>query len=353
MGRAQPPVAGGHRPRAKRAPPEARRVSDRRRIPTTRRPTSRSSRMSTRSTPASRSSTPGRTATAALSPCRSSTCTATSGPDARPGIPFLEGSTYAQAFLSTLYTSTLRDIRRTYQRRSRPSSSPGGSVCPRGRSLRITSPNWAICWRTPRTSRAMHTIGPAARSCLTLPTSTSISCLWRTTTTPPLRCMMTGRNRLSSGLRRCSIGGSGFLTTTVPAKKCTTGANSICGSFSTKPWMSSRPIPPHFCGTWVRTPGIGISICAITRIKTPIYSVTSADLEDDRWVVRAWHADQWIRGLSHRFHRKTSPRQGPTSGPRRIPAHRCPEKQKPGMQISRRFSGMAASKTANLAAMQT
>lgn len=29
--------------------------------------------------------------------------------------------------------------------------------------------------------------------------------------------------------------------------------------------------------------------------------ITSADLEDDRWVVRAWHADTWIRGLPSHF----------------------------------------------------
>jgi hypothetical protein len=30
---------------------------------------------------------------------------------------------------------------------------------------------------------------------------------------------------------------------------------------------------------------------------TPIYALTSDDMEDDRWVVRAWHADEWIRGV--------------------------------------------------------
>lgn len=29
----------------------------------------------------------------------------------------------------------------------------------------------------------------------------------------------------------------------------------------------------------------------------PAYKVTSSDLEDDRWVVRAWHADRWLRAL--------------------------------------------------------
>jgi hypothetical protein len=29
----------------------------------------------------------------------------------------------------------------------------------------------------------------------------------------------------------------------------------------------------------------------------PVYKVSSADLEDDRWTVRAWHADRWLRAL--------------------------------------------------------
>jgi hypothetical protein len=34
---------------------------------------------------------------------------------------------------------------------------------------------------------------------------------------------------------------------------------------------------------------------------TPVYALTSDDLEDDRWVVRAWHADEWIRRLLRYF----------------------------------------------------
>jgi hypothetical protein len=34
---------------------------------------------------------------------------------------------------------------------------------------------------------------------------------------------------------------------------------------------------------------------------SPIYSVTSTDLEDDRWVVRVWHADRWLNRLQHFF----------------------------------------------------
>ena len=33
----------------------------------------------------------------------------------------------------------------------------------------------------------------------------------------------------------------------------------------------------------------------------PVYGVTSADLADERWTLRAWHADRWLRTLVHRF----------------------------------------------------
>ncbi len=37
------------------------------------------------------------------------------------------------------------------------------------------------------------------------------------------------------------------------------------------------------------------------RQASPVYQLTSDDLEDDRWVVRVWHADQWIRALVRSF----------------------------------------------------
>jgi hypothetical protein len=35
---------------------------------------------------------------------------------------------------------------------------------------------------------------------------------------------------------------------------------------------------------------------------SPIYSVTDSDLQDERWLVRAWHAEKWIRRLQRDFH---------------------------------------------------
>jgi hypothetical protein len=34
----------------------------------------------------------------------------------------------------------------------------------------------------------------------------------------------------------------------------------------------------------------------------PVYPVSSGDLEDDRWAVRAWHADRWVRRLLQGFY---------------------------------------------------
>ncbi|MGZ4432763.1 MAG: neuraminidase-like domain-containing protein [Trebonia sp.] len=33
----------------------------------------------------------------------------------------------------------------------------------------------------------------------------------------------------------------------------------------------------------------------------PVYEVTSADLTDERWTLRAWHADRWLRAAQDRF----------------------------------------------------
>ena len=38
--------------------------------------------------------------------------------------------------------------------------------------------------------------------------------------------------------------------------------------------------------------------------KPAIYNVSSADLEDGRWLVRVWRADQWVRRLIEAFHPK-------------------------------------------------
>jgi hypothetical protein len=33
----------------------------------------------------------------------------------------------------------------------------------------------------------------------------------------------------------------------------------------------------------------------------PVHAVASADLADERWALRAWHADRWLRAAQHHF----------------------------------------------------
>ena len=48
----------------------------------------------------------------------------------------------------------------------------------------------------------------------------------------------------------------------------------------------------------------------------PVYAVSSADLNDERWTLRAWHADRWLRAIQGTFHRLgTSTQRARTCGP--------------------------------------
>jgi hypothetical protein len=54
---------------------------------------------------------------------------------------------------------------------------------------------------------------------------------------------------------------------------------------------------------------------------SPIYAVTSQDLEDDRWMVRAWHADRWLKRLWQRFTVKDMTKARPNLWASDIPSH--------------------------------
>ncbi|TDG02548.1 insecticidal toxin complex protein [Paraburkholderia guartelaensis] len=41
-----------------------------------------------------------------------------------------------------------------------------------------------------------------------------------------------------------------------------------------------------------------------TSQASPVYAVTAADLEDERWGLRAWHAERWLAALARRFGEK-------------------------------------------------
>ena len=63
----------------------------------------------------------------------------------------------------------------------------------------------------------------------------------------------------------------------------------------------------------------------------PVYEVTSADLADDRWTLRAWHADRWLRAAQAPVRRPaTSRRRGRICGHPTIPSAALPGETQTG-----------------------
>jgi hypothetical protein len=67
---------------------------------------------------------------------------------------------------------------------------------------------------------------------------------------------------------------------------------------SAGPGNDPRPLLRHICADARHWPA---DLRYFQNQLSPIYSVTTEDLEDDRWLVRAWHSDQWLRSLRECF----------------------------------------------------
>jgi receptor-binding and translocation channel-forming TcA subunit of Tc toxin/ABC toxin-like protein len=64
------------------------------------------------------------------------------------------------------------------------------------------------------------------------------------------------------------------------------------------PAADPHPLLRHLCADarhWVA------DLSYFQNPSSAVYAVSMTDLEDDRWVVRAWHADQWMRALGKCF----------------------------------------------------
>ena len=189
------------------------------------------------------------------------------GPAARP-----TGSTGlspgAAAYLGGLYVSSLRDIRRTYQRAFKallfcaPARAVGAAPAARHVRARLPARAAAAVRRRrllPR-RRRVHAARRGLR--LRLPAAA------RRLPCPRLRHGRAHRSRRRSASRRCSTGGSGCSTTPRPARTCAGAAGARCGTCSRRRRKSSPPTPATCCATWARTPGTGSSTCATSRART-------------------------------------------------------------------------------------
>ncbi len=206
--------------------------------------------------------------------------------------------------MKAFYTSTLRDMRRTYQRAFKAVLFAGKlGFCARPGEDHQSELGYMLAnpvnfagyayYRTSPTAFTQHQVDfdfnflPIERQ---LPSS--------------------GRRRPKSRPRfskpkRCSIGGSGCLTTPSSRKQ----VHRRCKDPLWHIFEEAQVNPPGDPAQLLRHIGAKpeywhLDLRYYQDQTSAIYSVKDADLQDDRWLVRVWHADRWVRCLMDRFHSK-------------------------------------------------
>jgi hypothetical protein len=231
------------------------------------------------------------------------------------GITFLPGSKNAQAFLKAFYTSTIRDIRRTYQRAFKAVLFAGKL----GLSARhdddgqselgymLSNPGSPVgfagyaYYRTSSTAFTQHLayfdfnflpLQDNYHAPTPVPPDRSTPSLQRT------QAMFDWWERIFDyGLVRKEV----FRSCEGPLWRLFLEAK-----------VNPPTDPAQLLGHIGAKPGywhIDLRFCQDQN--TAIYQVTSTDLEDDRWLVRVWHADRWVRRLLNRFHPKSMSKARP------------------------------------------
>jgi Tc toxin complex TcA C-terminal TcB-binding domain/Protein of unknown function (DUF2934) len=224
------------------------------------------------------------------------------------GITFLAGSKNAQAFLKAFYTSTLRDMRRSYQRAykavlftgrlhlsSRPdgedrlselgyllanSSTFAGSSFYRPTSSSTTFvqhlANFDLNFLPLRDNYHPSPLTPGDRSDPSLQQTQAMFDWWE---------RLFDYDRIRSEVRRDHEGQVWQLFDAALVKNPTNAA-VLLRYIGADPAQSA------------------IDLRFFQDQASPIYTVSSTDLEDERWLKRVWQADRWIRALQDHFHGK-------------------------------------------------
>jgi hypothetical protein len=220
------------------------------------------------------------------------------------GISFLPGTQNAKTFLNEYYTGTLRDIRRTYQRAFKAVMFCGGlhlSAKPVGESheselgYMLANParfaGYAY-YRTSPSSFSTHLANfdfdflpivddfyPAA----SVPADRSAPSLQRT------QAMFDWLERL-------------FDYGQVRAGAARAGKHNIWLLFQDA--LANNPANPAPLLNYIGVdPAIApLDLRYYQDQTSPIFMVSSANLTDERWLVRVWHARTWLRALQTNFH---------------------------------------------------
>lgn len=220
------------------------------------------------------------------------------------GITFLSGSKNAQAFLKGYYTSTLRDIRRTYQRAFKAVLFAGGfalSSRPTDEDRQselgyfLANPTQFEGYAYYRNSSGTFTQHLADFDFDFLPlvdnyhASTPVAGDRSDPSLQRTQAMFDWWERIFDYClvrRQVESHGHGpewrlFYDAQV---KAPANPAQLLGHIGADPKFSA------------------LDLRYFQDQSSPIYSVTDTDLEDERWLVRVWQAEQWIRRIERDFH---------------------------------------------------
>ena len=217
------------------------------------------------------------------------------------GITFLPGSKNAQAFLKAFYTSTLRDMRRTYQRafkavlfaKKLDLSANKGEDHQSELGYMLANPtNFAgyAYYRTSPTTFTQHLVNFDFNF---LPVDDNYH--------PPAA---DGRSAPSLQQTQAMFDWwERLFDYTVVRKQ----AYRRCKDPLWRIFEEALVNPPGDPAQLLRHIGAepsywDLDLRYYQDQASAIYSVKDADLQDDRWLVRVWHADRWIRCLMDHFH---------------------------------------------------
>ena len=220
------------------------------------------------------------------------------------GVQFLPGSSRAQAFLQACYTSTLRDIRRTYQRafkavlfagklalsptRNDVGQSELGYMLDNpalfaGRSYYRSSSSTSFTTHLANLDFDFLPIQDDYHAAASTPPDRSAPSLQRTAAMFDWWERLFDYDCIRREIHPLHKGPLWHLFEQAQQDNPTDAAE-LLRHIGAAP--HGRPLELRF----------------YQDQSSPIYAVTSSDLQDDRWLMRVWRADRWIRALLRRFH---------------------------------------------------
>jgi len=219
------------------------------------------------------------------------------------GITFLPGSKNAQAFLKAFYTSTLRDMRRTYQRAFKAVLFAGklGLSARKGEDhqselgFMLANPVNFAGYAYYRTSPTAFTQHLANFNFNFLPLTDNYH--------PPV-----ADRRTQPSLQQTQAmfdWWERLFDYSIMRKEAERRSKDPLWRL----FEEAEVNPPSNLAQLLRHIGAkpkywDLHLRYYQDQVSTIYTVSDQDLQDDRWLVRVWHADRWVRRLMDRFHAK-------------------------------------------------